>query len=383
MTGGAQTVTRRSLARHHDIRRQFRVRLRRSDLLQGLAWFSGVIAIALFLGDGGAAYFVRPRDITTGLGILAGLMGSDLILVMLLLASRLPLIDKAVGYDRAMATHRRLAKPAFFLLLAHFALLILGYGIALDLDPLSQALRFSTSTPDMAFAFAALGLVAIVIVSSLVIVRHRLKYQLWFGIHLLTYAAVVLGIPHQFSEGSLFAPGTAARWYWAALYVGSLASLTIFRIIIPLARSLRHSLRITAIDPEAPDVASITVEGRHLGRLRARAGQFFIWRFAQPGLRWEGHPYSLSAAPDGKHLRITVRSLGDSSRRLIDAAARGRVFVEGPYGLFTTRACTEQNAVLIGAWIGVTPVCALLLCVSQGDDARGMTRDDGLVTRTD
>lgn len=120
--------------------------------------------------------------------------------------------------------------------------------------------------------------------------------------------------------------------------MGTLASLAVFRIFVPVARSLRHRLRVVEV----------------------RAGQFFVWRFRQPGLRWEGHPYSLSAAPDGQRLRITVRNLGDSSGRPVGAAAGARAFAEGPYGMFTTRASTQPYAVLIGAGIGVTPVCALL-----------------------
>lgn len=199
MTSVRGSTRRRSRMRIRDIQRQFRGRLRRTDVLQGLAWFSGVVAIALFLADEGASDFVRPRDIPTGLGILAGLLSSDLVLVMLLLTARLPIIDQTVGYDRAMATHRRLAKPAFYLLLAHVVLLLAGYGIALGLDPFSLSLKFVASTPDMAFAYASLGLLVIVIVTSLVVVRHRLRYQFWYCIHLLTYAAVILGLPHQFS----------------------------------------------------------------------------------------------------------------------------------------------------------------------------------------
>ncbi len=46
---------------------------------------------------------------------------------------------------------------------------------------------------------------------------------------------------------------------------------------------------------------------------RSSAGQFLTWRFLT-GPGWtRAHPYSLSAAPDGRSLRITVKALGDGS----------------------------------------------------------------------
>jgi predicted ferric reductase len=61
---------------------------------------------------------------------VTGLVGTDLILVMLVLAARLPAIERVVGQDTAMAYHRRLGKPALYLILAHGLLLTVGYAMA-------------------------------------------------------------------------------------------------------------------------------------------------------------------------------------------------------------------------------------------------------------
>ena len=50
--------------------------------------------------------------------------------------------------------------------------------------------------------------------------------------------------------------------------------------------------------------------------MQAEAGQFFNFRFMS-GTGWmRAHPYSLSAAPDGRSLRITVKVVGDGSAAL-------------------------------------------------------------------
>ena len=99
--------------------------------------------------------------------------------------------------------------------------------------------------------------------------------------------------------------------------------------------------------------------GRRMDRLRAEAGQFFTWRFLT-GPGWtRAHPYSLSAAPDGRSLRITVKELGDGSAALRHVRPGTRVLVEGPYGRLSARARTRPKVALIGAGVGITPLRAL------------------------
>ena len=60
-------------------RGQSRSRLLRADLLTVLAWASVSFAVALWLADGGAAGFSTVAGSFTALGIVAGLVGMDLV----------------------------------------------------------------------------------------------------------------------------------------------------------------------------------------------------------------------------------------------------------------------------------------------------------------
>ena len=53
------------------------------------------------------------------------------------------------------------------------------------------------------------------------------------------------------------------------------------------------------------------------------------------GRWWTAHPFSLSAAPDGRSLRITVKALGDHTARMGEIPIGTRVVAEGPFGVFT------------------------------------------------
>jgi ferredoxin-NADP reductase len=102
------------------------------------------------------------------------------------------------------------------------------------------------------------------------------------------------------------------------------------------------------------------MKGRNLAKLGAEGGQFFEWRFASKGHFLVAHPYSLSAAPTARYMRITVKGLGDHSRSMVTIKPGTRVFIEGPYGAFRAGQAKRARVVLIGGGIGVTPVRALL-----------------------
>ena len=129
----------------------------------------------------------------------------------------------------------------------------------------------------------------------------------------------------------------------------------------PGPRGRRHAGRAgRRLDPAARAAASTGC--------RSRGGQFFQWRFLRRGLWWQAHPYSLSAAPAGDLLRITVKDLGDHSAGLARLRPGTRVAIEGPYGVFTADTDAQDRLLLIGAGVGTAPILALLQELPAGAD---------------
>ncbi len=161
--------------------------------------------------------------------------------------------------------------------------------------------------------FALLAVVA----TSIVIVKRRLRYEWWYAVHLLAYAGIALAWFHQIPTGNELVLDEAAADYWRSLYLVTLALLVAYRLAAPAIAFFRHGLRVAAVREEGPGVVSLEISGRNLQRLRARPGQFFLWRFLSPGRWWKAHPFSLSAAPGKRRLRVTIKNLGDftSTRR--------------------------------------------------------------------
>jgi ferredoxin-NADP reductase len=99
--------------------------------------------------------------------------------------------------------------------------------------------------------------------------------------------------------------------------------------------------------------------GRRLDKLHAKPGQFFLWRFLTPGFWSTAHPFSLSAAPDGRSLRISVKASGDHTSRMGTIPVGTRIVAEGPFGTFTESVRRGPKELLIAGGIGITPVRAL------------------------
>jgi len=356
-TAPFDTIRRSAPARERTIRT--RRRMRAADLMVALCWSSVAMAVALYLAYGGLS---QVTDLASGLyaaGIVTGLIGTDLILVMLVLAARLPLIDRVVGQDTAMAFHRQLGKPALYLLLAHGLLLTIGSALADGSNVVAETVALFQA-PDMALAYLGLGLLVTVVVSSVVAVRRRFPYEVWHLIHLLSYAAVLVALPHQLSAGGVLAGGTVQRVYWIVLYVLAFGSIGLFRFVVPIVRSARHGIRVAAVEPIAPGVVSLHLTGTQLDRLQTQGGQYAIWRFWTGSTWWHAHPISFSAVPTATSARITVRSLGTGSAALGRVRPGARVSIEGPYGIFTDAHRTASKVAVVAAGIGITPVRSLL-----------------------
>jgi predicted ferric reductase len=324
-----------------------------------LLWMS-LLLVTYWWATGGGVQDLGARDTgLTSTGRLTGLIASDLLLVQVLLMARVPALERAFGQDRLARHHRVVGFVSFNLLLAHLVLITWGYAAG-ELSATPATLwQLTVDYPGMLLAVAGTVCLVIVVVTSVRAARRRLRYESWHLLHLYGYLGAGLALPHQLWTGQEFLTSPAAGVFWWGLWASAAGSVLVWRVALPLWRSTRHRLRVTSVVREAHGVVSVYMTGRHMSRLRAEAGQFFTWRFLT-GPGWtRGHPYSLSAAPDGRSLRITVKELGDDSRALRHVRPGTRVLVEGPYGRLSARARTQRRVALIGAGVGITPLRAL------------------------
>ncbi len=324
-------------------------------------WLTSLFVAALWVAGGGiTAALGFNAETLTALGRLTGLVSANLLLYQVLLMARIPVFERGFGRDALTRMHRFVGFWSFWLLAAHIVLLVLGYAAAAAINPFVQLWEFIWDYPGMLLATAGTLLILLVVVTSIRRARRRLRYESWHLLHLYAYLGVGLALPHQLWTGADFLSSPLATAYWWSLWAAAAASVLVFRIGVPLARSARHGLRVSAVERDGDNGVTVTVSGRALHRLGARAGQFFVWRFVD-GPGWtRGHPFSLSSAPTARTVAISARIAGDGTQRLTTLRPGTRVLIEGPYGHMTGEARTGTKLLMIGAGAGVAPLVSLL-----------------------
>lgn len=318
------------------------------------------LVLWLWWHDTPAGVLDDTGDQLVAAGRISGLLGAYLILVVVLLLGRIPWLDWLVGMDRLAGWHRRLGRGAITLLVAHALLILWGYAMVDHSGLTLESRNLVMSYPDVLAATVGLLILVVVGAMSAAALKRRVKYHTWYFIHLYTYLAIALAFAHQLATGGDFATHPVNRMAWIAMYslVGSL--VVWYRLMMPLVSALRHRLRVAAVVAEGPGVASLYVTGRRLDALTVEAGQFFLWRFLTRDGWWQAHPFSLSAAPDGRWLRLTVKAAGDFTADIARLRPGVRVMAEGPYGAFTWHRRSRRRVCLIGGGIGIAPLRALM-----------------------
>ncbi|MGA3354223.1 MAG: ferredoxin reductase family protein [Acidimicrobiales bacterium] len=325
-----------------------------------------------------------PGGITMFLGNLTGLAGTYLALIMVLLISRVPVVERVLGQDKLLASHRRLAPWPISLILAHAVLLTFAYAEAVRTGVLHQFGAFLGSYTDMVQATIALAVMLAIAITSVYSIRRRMRRERWWAVHLFMYLALALAFAHEIALGPSFVGHPLTRLVWSLAWASTAGVVLVYRFGIPLFRTFRHRLEVVEVHPEGPGTVSVICRGRHLDRLAVSGGQFFEWRFLARGMWWQAHPFSLSARPRPPFLRLTVKAIGDYSSAVAGLQPGTRVAVEGPYGAFTTHARRRTRVALIAGGVGVTAARSLLEDLPRDCDPvvvlRASSADDVLLS---
>lgn len=333
-------------------------------------WVVDVAAVGVGLGLGASvglalsvtsgAQLSARGGVATFLGSLAGLAGTYLALVMLLLISRIPAVERVLGQDGLLRWHRRLAPWPLSLIAVHAVLLTIGYAQAARTGVWHELGSLMSVYPSMLAAVIAFALLVVIGVVSSRWIRHRVSRETWWRLHLGMYLVFALAFVHEVSLGPSFIGHPLTVAVWSLVWALTAGVVIAYRFGLPVVRSLRHRLEVVQVRPEAPGVVSVILKGRRLEELPVAGGQFLQWRFLVKGLWWQAHPFSLSARPEPPYLRLTVKQIGDFTARVAQLEPGTRVAIEGPYGAFTASARRRERVALIAGGIGVTAVRCLL-----------------------
>ena len=106
-------------------------------------------------------------------------------------------LERAIGQDRLVRWHRRLGPWPLYLLLAHVVLIVVGYAQAAHDGLLHQLGQLALDLPGHPGRGRRRVLLVAAGVSSYRRARRRMAYETWWTVHLYTYLALFLAFLHQ------------------------------------------------------------------------------------------------------------------------------------------------------------------------------------------
>ena len=321
--------------------------------------------------SGSSSYYItNPSggNIYIALGRLAGLLTQFAILVQVFLIGRITFVEQAFGFDQMNRIHRLIGEWIIVLLVTHPLLLTIGNATANEYTLWDQFTSFLSQWNDVFLAFIGSCIFIYVAGISYAFVRKKIRYELWYFLHLLTYAAMVLVFFHQLNTGDLASSSAPwVLWYWYIINIGAFAFVILFRFIKPLVNAVRFEFRVMKVMNETKDTFSVYITGKNIAAFKYKSGQYANITFLQSGL-WFTHPFSFSAEHNDTHIRFTMKALGDYTKRLGELQPGTRVILDGPLGLFIEETSRNEKLLFIAGGIGITPIRSMI-----GDLARKKT----------
>src|SRR4051794_2408767 len=184
------------------------------DVILVLLWAGFFVGLYVWWRDTPAASLNNRGELLIAAGRILGLAAGYLLLLVVLVRSRVGLLERLVGAETLSRWHRDFGGVLVVTVLAHAALILLGYAVLDDVAWLRELGVLMDEYEDMTSAVVAVAILVGIGLLAIRAIRAAMPYELWKLLHLSSYLVLLLAYGHQFADGQqLFRPGLG-RTYW-------------------------------------------------------------------------------------------------------------------------------------------------------------------------
>lgn len=290
----------------------------------------------------------------TTIGQLLGLFGAILIALSVLLATRLPILDRLFGgLDRVYKLHHRLGAIGFVLLLAH-PLAVSAKYFAISWNAAAGFLTPSTDWPVLFGMIALLSMEGTIVLTMFL----KLPYRLWKWTHQVFGVSLILAFVHVLLISSDVATVTSLRWYMLSI-MGLGSAAYIYRTVLGRWLIPTTEYQVTNVTPLNSQITEITLEPLQ-SPLSYTAGQYVFVSFHDATVGYAAHPFSLTSASGEKLITLGIKKFGAYTTRLPLLKPGTRATIEGPFGWFGRTTVQPLPSIWIAGGIGITPFISML-----------------------
>ena len=339
---------------------------RQKQIAQGIAW--GLIYLLLVTAPL-LVMILAPhpegREFWREFSVSLGFIGLALMALQFALTARFKWLKAPYGADIVYHFHRQISFVAFALIISHPLLLFI-------FSPRTLALLNVFNAPWRA-RFAVVSVFALIGLIVFSVWRRKLKidyynWRIWHGI--LSILAVGMALVHVELAG-YYVNTPWKRGLWIVYAVFWIGLLLYTRLIKPLL-VMRHKYRVVEVLKERGDTWTLVLEPDGHKGVRFHPGQFAWINLRSSPFSEKEHPFSISSsAADQQRLSFTIKQLGDFTRTIKDTKTGETVYVDGPYGAFTTdRHDHARGFIFIAGGVGITPIMSMLRTMADRNETR-------------
>lgn len=269
------------------------------------------------------------RDFWTELSVGLGFVGLAMMGLQFAVISRFPAVNAPFGLDVVLGYHRQISFVTYGFILAHpIILLVRRPGLLEALNPV-------TASWQARFGLLSVAALTVLIVTSVWRRGLGIRYEVWRVLHgLLAVTAVGTALAHIQQVG-YYVDGLWKQVLWIAMSLAFLGLLVNVYFIEPF-RLRNRPWEVESVQPQPGAVWTLTLRPVGHGGLRFAPGQFAWLRVNRSPFSVREHPFSFaSSAERPERLAFGIKESGDFTSRIGDLRPGTRVYLDGPYGVFT------------------------------------------------
>lgn len=335
------------------------------SLVQAVLWLALYLVLAIapmaiaFIGP-----LPDPRGFWVEFSVGLGFVGLAIMGLQFVLTGRFRRVAATLGLDAMLQFHRQTGLVAFTFILAHpLILFAVDSEYLAYLDPRVNLLR-------AVMLSAVMAALALLIITTFWRRPLSLSYEYWRTLHgLLALLVMFVGLVHIYQVG-FYVRGFWRQLLWGVMTGGAMALLINTRLIKPW-RLLRRPYQVQGIRKELDDTWTLALEPVGHQGLSFLPGQFVWLTLGKTPFSLQQHPFSISSSAEVTgRLELTIKALGDFTRKIGQVQPGTRAYLEGPYGAFTPDPEPTRSAVFLVGGVGITPVISMLRTLRDRRDPR-------------
>jgi len=316
-----------------------------------LVFFVSLVTLVLWVIEEGT---LSTNDIASYIGSIAGILAITFMSFDFLSSTRWKFFEKfAGGLDITYRFHSYMGKLAAIIILAHPLFLMIQRFTGIETI---QRYLVPGTIEFFNWGIVAFWLLLLLVIFTLFV---KMPYGWWKYTHLVMVAVFLFASYHVFLDytNAQRSPGLTLKeiWMFGIIIVG-LVSLVYKELLYPF---LGKSFKVTKVNPIGL-VTEVYMESVK-GKMNFIPGQFvFIAVMDSKELSNESHPFGITSSVNDSGIRVSIKALGDWTKKAPLIKPGNTIHVWGPYGMFNWESVEKyQKQVWIAGGIGVAPFLAM------------------------